>query len=153
MAIKIRKAETGDLKTLARFEQELIRAERPMDPTIKPDPVTYYDLQELISNPEVHFLVAEIDNKVIACGYARPKPARPYLDHTDYAYLGFMYTDPEYRGKGINKLLMEHLEHWAGKQGLNELRLTVYTENYPAIRAYEKAGFAKHLIEMRYRRE
>ncbi|NNF18432.1 MAG: GNAT family N-acetyltransferase [Flavobacteriaceae bacterium] len=152
MAINIRQAQQQDLQTLARFEQELIRAERPMDPTIKPDPVTYYDLEELISNEEVHFLVAEKDGKIIACGYARPKPARPYLDHSDYAYLGFMYTDPEYRGKGVNKLIMEHLAHWAHKNGLDEMRLTVYTENYPAIRAYEKVGFQKHLIEMRYRR-
>ncbi|MGB5500466.1 MAG: GNAT family N-acetyltransferase, partial [Maribacter sp.] len=30
-----------------------------------------------------------------------------------------------------------------------EIRLTVYDENHAAIRAYEKVGFKKHIIEMR----
>jgi GNAT superfamily N-acetyltransferase len=39
----------------------------------------------------------------IDAGYARIEQAKPYLKHTAYAYLGFMYVLPAYRGKGINK--------------------------------------------------
>jgi GNAT superfamily N-acetyltransferase len=62
-----------------------------------------------------------------------------------------MYTRPDYRGLGINGQVIEALKAWAHKQGLSEMRLTVYTGNQPAIRAYEKAGFTSHLLEMRLR--
>ena len=43
--IKIRKASLLDLEQLLDFEQDLIKTERPFDPTVKPDPVNYYDLK------------------------------------------------------------------------------------------------------------
>ena len=50
--ITIRPAQLGDLKVLLRFEQGIIEAERPYDKTIKPDPVSYYDLREMMSSQE-----------------------------------------------------------------------------------------------------
>lgn len=151
--IRIREAVPADLDTLLLFEQELIAAERSMDPTIRPDPVSYYDLPALLADPDVGFMVATADPGIVGCGYARITPARPYLDHSQYAYLGFMYTQPDYRGRGINSSIVTALSAWARSKGLYELRLTVYEDNLPAIRAYEKVGFAKHIQEMRLRLE
>ncbi len=152
-AITLRYATEDDLDELLQFEQELIRAERPMDPTIKCGPVNYYDIREMIQRPEVALVVAESEGRLLASGYARAMKARAYLDHEFYAYLGFMYTVPEYRGTGINRRIIEFLRQWALDSGLKELRLTVYDSNDPAIRAYEKAGFQKHIIEMRLCRD
>lgn len=152
-AIILRYATEDDLDELLQFEQELIRAERPMDPTIKPGPVTYYDLREMIHSAEVALVVAESKGRLLASGYARAMKARTYLDHEYYAYLGFMYTVPECRGSGINSRIIEFLRQWALDSGLRELRLTVYDSNEPAIRAYEKAGFNNHIIEMRLCRD
>jgi GNAT superfamily N-acetyltransferase len=93
--------------------------------------------------------VIEADGIVIASGYALIKTARPYLNHEEYAYLGFMYTHPDYRGKGVNQLVVEELKKWASTKGMKEIRLTVYDDNIPAIKAYERVGFKKHIIEMR----
>ncbi len=153
MKISIRKAVPSDLPVLLNFEQGLIRDERPFDPTIRQDPVWYYDLEALISNPEARVLVAEYDGKVLASGYGIRRQPRHYLDHNAYAYLGFMYTLPEFRGLGINGQIISELRQWARDQGLFEIRLTVYCENQPALRAYEKAGFTEHLSEMRLREE
>ncbi len=147
--IHIREATPEDLDALLSLEQRLIEAERPFDPTIRQPPLVYYDLARMLSTDEFYVLIAQDENKIVSCGYGTTKPARPYLDHVQYAYLGFMYTLEEYRGRGINKLIVEALLEWAKKNGLNEIRLTVYQDNIPAIKAYEKAGFAKHLIEMR----
>jgi ribosomal protein S18 acetylase RimI-like enzyme len=151
MKVHIREATMADLPVLHSFEQGLIRDERPFDPTIRPDPVHYYDLQGLIEDPGTFLVVAEREGEVLSCGYATRKTPRHYLDHEVYAYFGFMYTRPEYRGLGINGQVIEVLKKWASSQGLSEIRLTVYTENGPAIRAYQKAGFNLHLIEMRMR--
>ncbi|MEJ1223834.1 GNAT family N-acetyltransferase [Sediminicola sp. 1XM1-17] len=144
-----RKATIDDLETLLGFEQGIIVAERPFDPTIKQDPVHYYDLKEYILSDDIEVVVVEIHGVVIASGYALIKQARPYLDHKEYAYLGFMYTAPEYRGQGVNQLIIEVLKKWASAKGMTEIRLTVYDDNIPAIKAYERVGFKKHIIEMR----
>ena len=147
----IRHAVVGDLETLLEFEQELIKAERPFDVCIREDPLHYYDLEEMIKNPEKAVVVAEHRGRIVSSGYARARQARSYLDHKEYAYLGFMYTMPEYRGMGVNKLIIEKLTSWSEERGLREIRLTVYNENNPAIKAYEKAGFKEHIVEMRMR--
>ena len=147
----IRDAQLKDLPVLKAFEQELIKVERPFDPTIRPDPVSYYDLEEYVKSERVKVVVAEVDKSIVSSGYAYAKQARTYLDHEQYAYLGFMYTKPEFRGKGINQKIVENLMDWAQKNQLKEVRLTVYNDNVPAIRAYEKAGFKNHINEMRVR--
>ena len=147
----IRDAILQDLPVLKAFEQELIKAERPFDPTIRQDPISYYDLEEYVKSDDVKVVVAQVDSTLVASGYAYAKYARTYLDHDQYAYLGFMYTKPGYRGKGINQKIVEVLKGWAKDNNLTEIRLTVYNENLPAIKAYEKAGFKEHLNEMRLR--
>lgn len=147
--IVIRKAEVKDLSSLLEFEQGIIKAERPYDPTLDEDPISYYDLNDMIIVEDAEVLVAEYKGRVIASGYAKIKKAKHYLNHENYSYLGFMYTDPEFRGKGVNSKIIDGLKEWSYTKGLKEIRLTVYDENAGAIRAYEKVGFKKHLIEMR----
>lgn len=60
-----------------------------------------------------------------------------------------MYVVPEHRGKSVNKKILEALLGWARSRDLMEIRLEVYDANLPAIGAYEKAGFERHLLEMR----
>ena len=144
-----RSADSRDLPVLLEFEQQIIKAERPMDPTIREGKVSYYDLAALLGDPNARVVVAQLEGQVVASGFAVIKPARPYLDHEKYAYLGFMYTEPGYRGRGINAGIVEELKQWALDRGLAEIRLTVYLENLPAIKAYEKSGFKGHILEMR----
>ncbi len=153
MEVIIRQATKADLEVLLELEQALIRDERPFDPTIRPDPVHYYDLPGFLSDPDTRLLVGEAGGRVVASGYATRKDPRPYLDHDAYAYFGFMYTRPEFRGKGINGRIISELRSWALSRGLTEMRLTVYTDNEPALQAYRKVGFASHIVEMRLRAE
>ncbi len=147
--VRIRDAVEADLPALLQFEQALIEAERPFDPTIRDGRLHYYDLKEYITNKEAKVVVAMNNGQIVSSGFGIPKAARTYLNHEQYAYLGFMYTLPVFRGKGINGKIMEVLVAWAKSKGLSEVRLTVYQDNVPAIAAYEKVGFKKHIIEMR----
>ncbi|WP_405413417.1 GNAT family N-acetyltransferase [Maribacter sp. Asnod1-A12] len=151
--ITIREAVKSDIPVLLQYEQEVVKAERPMDPTIRSSDVTYYNLDMLMENPRATVMVACDGDKIVATGYALEKPARHYLDHETYAYFGFMYTEPDYRSKGINGKIVSALQDWSTKAGLTEIRLHVYNDNEPAIRAYEKKGFKRHMIEMRLRTE
>lgn len=148
----LREATTDDLPQLLKFEQDLINTERPFDPTLGGN-ICYYNLPEMIAAAHVDFIVAEIESNVIGCGYSRIQKAKPYLKHQEYAYLGFMYVQPSHRGKGINQMIIEKLRELAKKRGMTELRLEVYAGNLSAIKAYEKAGFQNHMIEMRLSNE
>ena len=145
----IRKAERNDLDQLYLFEQGVIQAERPFDPTLKEDPINYYDLKSMLNADNVELAVAVINNTIVGSGYARIEEAKIYQQHQQYAYLGFMYVLPEYRGQGINQQVIEYLVQWGKEKGITEFRLEVYVDNTAAIKAYEKIGFSKHMIEMR----
>ncbi|WP_143305776.1 GNAT family N-acetyltransferase [Chitinophaga vietnamensis] len=147
--IIIRQAKLSELDTLLGFERGIIEAERPYDVTLKEGEIHYYDITAMIQADHIAVLVAELDGQLIGSGYARIENVKPYLKHAQHAYLGFMYTHPDHRGKGVNRLIIEELANWARSRGVTELRLDVYHLNTAAVKAYEKAGFSGLLLNMR----
>jgi len=145
----VRIATLKDLTVLLRFEQGVIEAERPFDPTIKKGEIAYYDISELITSPNSEVFVAEIENDIVASGYAKIKSDRHYLKHEKQGYLGFMYVSENHRGKQLNKHIIDALLQWCKSRNVLEIRLDVYDANIPAISAYQKVGFKKHMINMR----
>lgn len=149
MAITIRTAALADVPVLRAFEQGIVAAERPFDPTLAADPIHYYDIPALIESATAEMVVAERDGRVIGCGHAQIRISEPYLAHREYAYLGLIYVQPEERGHGVSSLIVAALESWAQSRGIDEIRLEVYADNAAAVRAYEKSGFVRHMIVMR----
>ena len=145
----IREATKNDLPTLSNFMDDLVEAERPMDATIKDGKVVYYDLEDFIKSENSILYVAELNGELVASGYAKIKPDRIYLKHDKLGYLGFMFVPAKHRGNGYNKLIVDALLVWCKEKNIHEIRLDVYETNPSAIRAYEKVGFTKHLINMR----
>ena len=146
---KIREASEYDLTILIEFEQEIIKAERAFDNSLKEGETHYYDFKDLIASPKAKIVVAEIDNKILGAGYAVLKEAEPFLKHCEYAYFGLMYVRPMYRERGINQQILQTLKDWVIEKQITEIRLVVYDENILAKNAYKKAGFKGHLLEMR----
>lgn len=149
MQLIVRKATLKDLPTLLKFEQGVIEAERPFDPTIQNGNINYYDISELITSPNSVIFVLEIDKEIVASGYAKIKSDRHYLKHEKQGYLGFMFVLEKHREKQLNQLIIDALLKWCKTHHIYEIRLDLYQGNIPAIKAYEKAGFKKHMINMR----
>ena len=149
MSPTVRKATLEDIPELMDFMKGLVAAERPMDPSIQDGDVVYYDLGGFIKSDQAELFVAQLNNEIVASGYAKIVKDRHYLKHEYYAYLGFMYVPEQHRGKGYNQLILDALIEWCKERNIDEIRLDVYDTNAPAIRAYEKAGFKPHLINMR----
>lgn len=147
--IFIRKATAEDILVLKQFEQGIIEAERPYSPIIKPDPTYYHDIEGMLSNPLVDLIVAVVNGKPVACGFARIEQSEHYYTTGQHAYLGMMYVSPDYRRKGINTMIIEALKELVAQRGIKELWLEVFSGNESAIKAYEKAGFEHHMIQMR----
>ena len=149
MVVEIRRAIEAEIETLLVFEQEIIAVERPFDNTLKEGEIHYYDLIGLIRAKRAEVLVAVVNNEIVGSGYAKTLPAEPFQKYTEYAYLGFMYVKPAFRGQGINKRILHGLIDWAKSQNLTEVRLEVYDKNTKAKNSYLKAGFKPNLLEMR----
>lgn len=147
--ISVRRATRLDLGVLQEFEQGVIAAERPFDPTIKKGEVRYYDIAALIDNDDAFMAIAESDGAPVACGFARKTPSRSFVDPPEHAYVGLIFVAPPFRGRGVTGAILRTLSEWAKAKGLSEMRLEVYPENAAALRAYEKQGFAPHSLEMR----
>jgi GNAT superfamily N-acetyltransferase len=81
----------------------------------------------MIIAEHITVLVAKIGSEIRLwlCSDRNPKP---HLNHENYAYLGFMYTDPRHRGKGVNAVIIA-LKEWCRSQNITELRLDVYHDN------------------------
>jgi ribosomal protein S18 acetylase RimI-like enzyme len=147
--IKIRSANETDLSVLIEFEQEIIKAERAFDNSLKEGEIHYYNFQDLIASSKAKVLVAEINNEIAGSGYAVIREAAPFLKHCEYAYIGLMYVKHAYRGKGVNQQILQTLKEWIIGKKITEIRLVVYDENILAKNAYQKAGFKVHVLEMR----
>lgn len=157
--LHIRPATHEDLPTLLNFEQGIIAAERPFDPSNKEVDVHYYRLNEMLLAENVHLVVAEeqVSEKqtsekhgtIIGCGYVRIEDAEEFKKRPLHAYIGFLYLEEAHRGKGVMQSVLQHLEAWAVDRGVLELILEVYYDNQAAVRSYERFGFQKRMILMR----
>ena len=57
-------------------------------------------------------------------------------------HVGGMWVDPGARGRGAGRALLDAAIAWARSRGLGRLELWVTQGNSPAVRLYERAGFA-----------
>ena len=147
--MKLRPAQPDDLPTLLEFEQGVIEEERPYNDSIKTTNVKYYDLHDLLTDPNTSLQLVENDGRVVGCGYAQLRPSESAFVHDKHAYLGFMYVEPGVRGQGINKMIIESLISWSKERGVYDFYLEVYVGNLAAVRAYEKVGFTPVMVEMK----
>ncbi|MEN7342352.1 MAG: GNAT family N-acetyltransferase [Pseudomonadota bacterium] len=144
-----RSATNKDIPVLRALEQKVIEAERPFNDAIKRDSAIYYDIEDLIANDASCLLVAEVDGEIIGTGYVQIRDSKPCFSHQQHAYLGFMYVSPDYRGQRINAKIVDRLIAWSKERGVMDCYLHVYSDNAPAIRAYEKVGFESLMVEMK----
>ncbi len=149
MEVKIRIANLDDLPILEEFLQELIAVERPMDPSLEQVKfIKYYELASFIESATSELYVATVNNEIVGSGYGDIRKNKAHFAHTEYGYVGFMFVKENFRGLGISTKVLEAIFEWFLSKGIKETRLTVYQENPSAIRAYEKVGYKKNLIEM-----
>ena len=146
--LKIRQATLNDLEILLEFEQLLIDYERNITSHIKDGHVNYYDIESFIKKSDSVVIVAETNGEIIGSGYALISTNKTYKTPDKYVYLGFMYVKEEHRGKGVNKRIMNELIEWGKKNGHNIFKLDVYSNNFSAINAYQKAGFKGEELNM-----
>jgi len=83
-------------------------------------------------------LVAELQGQAVGMAWAKVD-----ADDASIVNLFQMWVAPEARGQGVAGGLLEEAIRWAGARGAQALQLGVNCANLPAVRLYERAGFAE----------
>lgn len=58
-----------------------------------------------------------------------------------YAFIDLIAVNPQYRGHGVGRALMEKAIQWSKEKGLPGIRVETQDTNVPACRFYESCGF------------
>jgi putative acetyltransferase len=81
------------------------------------------------------FVIARVDGLAIGCGALRRRDATT-------GEVKRMYVEPERRGQGVAKQILEHLEAAAQDMGAQRLVLETGIHQTEAIGLYRRAGFS-----------
>ena len=81
-------------------------------------------------------VVAYFNNEPAGCGCFKK-----YDDST--IEIKRMFVKPEFRGKGISKLILNELENWGKQLGYSQTILETGVKQHEAIGLYTKYGYAK----------
>jgi ribosomal-protein-alanine N-acetyltransferase len=128
---KIRPAEALDVDGIMELEKGSIA-----------HPWQREEISKLITEDNKFALVTDKDGHVvcyIGCDIV--------LDEAD---IGNLVTDVNERGKGLATMLMSELLERLKDKGVKKVFLEVESTNLPAIRVYEKCGFARSGLRKAY---
>ena len=97
---------------------------------------------------ELVAFVAKDGERIVSVAYLHiiEMPANSILLNGLYGEVLSVYTEPEYRGRGLCSTLMRNLVEYGKKRGLGRIDLSATDEGYPI---YAKVGFKDK--EHRYR--
>lgn len=151
LEIKIRKAVAGDSDSLLC----LIDALADYEKLKRPDKEAKIRLKEDIFgiSPKINVLLAEFEGRIV--GYAIYFFTYSSFLAKSTLYLEDVFVLPEYRSKGIGKLLFKYCAKVALEMGCGRMEWQVLDWNKLAIDFYIKSG-AKHMKEwfpFRFNRE
>jgi len=94
-----------------------------------------YSVEQLIREAVAFFLIRE-HGLPAGCGGLR-------IVGREYGEVKRMYVRPQFRGRGLAKLLLDHLTDHARASGLGLLRLETGIHQHAAIALYEREGFRR----------
>ena len=101
---------------------------------------------------ELIVFVAKDNNRIVSVAYLHiiEMPANSILLNGIYGEVLSVYTEPEYRGKGLCTKLMQNLIAYGKERGLGRVDLSATKDGYPI---YSKMGFVEkenRYTDMRY---
>ncbi len=94
-------------------------------------------------------LVAETDGKIVGWFSGSIKRDVPHLSEKVFAHIGSAIILPEYRGRGIARLMFQEMVAWFKEKGAKVVDLSVDARNPEGLRAWEGLGFKEYAKKMK----
>ena len=148
LRFKIRVAKINDLQFVNEFWWHLIEEQEVFDKRIIKSEFNKHRsinfLRERIVNGNL--FIAELNNHEVI-GLGTVSKDLHFLETIVNVWnIADIWVKKEYRRNGVAFKIIKKLEDVAKKDGANEIRLTVYSENSPAISLYQKLNYSSKII-------
>src|SRR6058998_2836186 len=141
--IRIRRATLRDLDSLVRHRREMWRAiAGHTEPELDAADRVYraWARHRLQTGKLVGFLAEAPDGSIVAggCVWLRENQPRPGWEDQSMPYLMSMYTDPQFRGKGLATHIVKEAIRWSRAHGFRRIVLHASDEGRGV---YARLGF------------
>lgn len=137
MNTRIRSIQPEDNQQIAALIRKVLTEfKRNQAGTVFTDPTTDQLYRLFDTKGAAYWIAAEDDRILGGCGIY-PTEGLP----EGCAELVKFYLDPEARGQGVGKKLLEQCFDWARSAGIKQLYLESFPEFTTAIALYERYGF------------
>lgn len=137
----IRPTQQADIPAITEIYADAVlhgTASYELDPPTREEMAKRFDA---IVRRDLPYVVAELDGQIAGYAYAGPFRARPA-----YRFIveDSVYVDPQCKGRGIGRLLLDHLVQEVSVQGYRQIVAVIGDgTNHPAsVRLHEAAGFS-----------
>jgi ribosomal protein S18 acetylase RimI-like enzyme len=131
------------IKKIKRFSVRVYEAVLSLLPQLasEADLPTKEYFESILKSENIHFFIAELDNKQIAGmitigTYRIPSGTKVWIED--------VVVDESQRGKGIGKELILHAINYSGSLGAKSVGLTSRPSRTSANRLYQKLGFVRY---------
>lgn len=150
MQLTVRKASLSDAKSIAAMGSHVFAVtfghsvSREDLESYLSEAYTAEAVAKDIAHPEKKMIVATDESGVIRgfVAVGRGASERCLADLEDTGELHRLYVDVSVHGQGVGTLLVKSVEQVAKEAGVKNMWLGVWEENYKAIKAYERWGYA-----------
>lgn len=119
----VREVRLSDIKYIVDIERKSFKYPYPL--------IAFITLMNLYPN---YFLVCEFCGRVV--GYVSAA-----IDKDGFGHVISIAVDPEFRLRGVGKLLMEAVERRLSRDGISKCKLEVAVSNSGAIKMYNTLGY------------
>lgn len=150
----VRRATATDLPRVGHLGALLVEEHHDFDAerflgAMRRTPLDYANfLRSQLERPDVAVLVAEQNGDVIGYAYAAVEGYDYMMLRGPAGVLHDVIVDPDYRGRGVGRLLLEAALEFLRSRGAPRVVLTTAEQNEPAQRLFARAGFRRTMIEM-----
>ena len=131
------------IKKISRFSEQVFEAVLRLLPQLSPDAVlpSRQYIEDLLSSENIHFFIAEIDNKQIVgmltiATYSIPTGKKVWIED--------VVVDESQRGKGFGKELIKFALDYSRSLGAGSVALTSRPSRTEANELYKNMGFVRH---------
>lgn len=140
MNILIRPAQPIDIPVMCDLLRELFTLESDFEPAIEKQ---VKGLALLLAGPseDSTVLVAMASGKVV--GMASVQTLISTAEGSRVGLVEDVILDRRFRGRGIGKLLLNHIVEWSRQRNLKRLQLLADKSNLPAIDFYRHNGWTE----------
>ena len=152
--MKVRRAENKDIEKILDLLIQVDMVHHNGRPDIFKGPVTKYNaeqLEGLITEDERPIFVCVDDNDlVLGHAFCIHQQIQDHKLLTDIKtlYIDDICVDEAARGKGVGRMLYEHVKEYAIEKGFYNITLNVWECNPTAIKFYESMGLKPQKIGM-----